>query len=80
MCSSDLEVSVIEGKKAITTEIDTEYSSFELKLTGFSEATFGTALIMCAYGFDGESIKYLYDTSVDTPLTVTYNQVLNKAK
>ena len=74
------EVSVIEGKKAILAEIGTEYSSFELKMTGFTEATFNTALVMCAYGFDGESIKYLYDTSIDTPYTVTYNQVLNKSK
>ena len=74
------EISVIEGKKAILAEIGTEYSSFELKMTGFTEATLNTALVMCAYGYDGESIKYLYDTSIDTPYTVTYNQVLNKSK
>ena len=75
----DGSVSVIEGKKVVCVEMDTEYSSFELKLTGFSAANFNTALVMCAYGFDGESISYLFDKGEKTPYTVTYDEVSKKS-
>ena len=71
----DGSVSVIEGKKVVCVEMDTEYSSFELKLTGFTASNVNTALVMCAYSFDGKSIKYLFDNSQDIPSTVTYSEI-----
>lgn len=70
------EVSIKDGFNVTAISIGTEYSSFELKLTGFSEATLNKEIVMCAYAYDGDSIKYLYDTAQVTPYTVTYNQIL----
>ena len=69
------EVSVIDGKKAVLASVGSQYSSFEFKLTGFTDSTFNTALVMCAYSYDGTSIKYLFENSQDTPTTVALSQV-----
>ena len=73
--AKDGDVSIIDGKKAVLASVGSQYSSFEFKLTGFTEATFNTALVMCAYSYDGTSIKYLFENSQDTPLAVALSQV-----
>lgn len=72
----DGEVSVITGKKALCVAVDTAYSSFEFKLTGFTtEKYMNTAFVVCAYSYDGASIKYLFESSQDTPIAVSFSQI-----
>ena len=74
----DGEVSVITDKKALCVAVDTAYSSFEFKLTGFTtEKYMNTAFVVCAYSYDGASIKYLFDEGQDTPSTVSFAQINN---
>ncbi len=74
----DGEVSVITGKKALCVAVDTSYSSFEFKLTGFTtEKYMKTAFVVCAYSYDGATIKYLFDEGQDTPSTVSFAQINN---
>lgn len=71
----DGEVSVKDGFNVTVISIGTEYASFELKLTGFGEATLNKEIVMCAYAYDGTKIAYLTDVENVVPKTVTYSQI-----
>ena len=69
-------MSVKDGENAVNVGIDSEYASFDFRLTGFTEKHLKTEFVMCAYSYDGNSIDYLTSTANKKPLTVTCEQFL----
>ncbi len=55
---SENNVNAIDG--AVVAPLSSEYSSFDFIISGFeTEAHYSTALVMCMYIYDGESVDYV---------------------
>lgn len=58
----------------ISANLKNDYASVDFIIKGFSESSYNTSLVMCAYVFNGEEITYICsDSEGDTAATFKYS-------
>ncbi len=75
-------VVAIVPNKTVNASIADTYTGFDFIVGGFTEASYATELIMCAYVYDGKNIGYMCSvngqlTQLEEATIITYNQIAN---